>query len=242
MDEWKKFHDILREAVDGPLRRWSTRRVVDFLLGLKQVYVEIEGGWCGVCSYPSPRSQSFRGLGLDRFSLYPRSILRLIVREKNWLASSLSLATINALTSAWLEETIWPPSIRVLRGDLLGETDLHGSFKLIGDNSDVEFFGFTSSTSENSIDRYDVLVLVGGVVADVPSLFRLVGCRDKRVIGVGACYSFHPLVASRLGFRYIGGVFIDRRICWLVRDAIASGGTLYDVRGVKLVKWIASID
>ena len=241
MSEWRRLYSILREAVDGPLRKWSTSRVVDFLLGIRQVYVEIEGGWCGVCFYPSLGVSYPRGLILDSLSLYPRFILRLITREENWLASSLSLATINALTSAWLEEAMWPPSIRVIEGDPLVEAGLRGPFRVVGDSSDVEFFGLGGGGSTSS-QGYGVLVLVGGIVADPPLFFKLLSTSSRVVVGVGACYSFHPLVASRLGFRFISGVFIDRRVCRFVRDSIASGGTLYDVKGVKIVKWIASIE
>lgn len=55
---------------------------------------------------------------------------------------------------------------------------------------------------------------------------------------IGATSSFHPLIAEKLGFNALAGVWLDPRICLSVRNSLASGLGLSRVGRVRIVEWL----
>ena len=84
--------------------------MVDAFAGLRRVYVELGGGYCGAALSPTWLPWSpLQGREVRPGQATPRSLVRLVERTRNPLAAAFAVAAVNAATAAWILETIEPP-------------------------------------------------------------------------------------------------------------------------------------
>ena len=270
---WRRVSSILREVLDGPLRRWASQRIADMVVGLKRTYVELEEGWCGVALTPRWLPLRIKAR-LQPGEETPRRLVRLIESEESPLATVLATAAVNAATSAWIASTPFPKGIRFVRdtSSIIDSINVEGNDKIlllgympaiaerlraytkrivIADFDEqllrkAREKGFMTihGSSQHVLEEArhaTILIVSGSAIADPPRLIRELdaAANARAKIIMGATSSFHPLVALRLGFTHMAGVWIDPRLCIEVKESAMMGKGLREVRG-KIVYWIWS--
>ncbi|KSW12508.1 hypothetical protein CF15_07245 [Pyrodictium occultum] len=250
-EPWRRLSRALLEALDGPLRRWAGLRLADAFAGLSHVYLELEGGWCGVSLVP--RWLPLEPLDAVLEDATPRMLARLAARGGG-LAAAFAVAAVNAATGAWIECSPEPgvavqrtglaSLLRVERGDtvvmlgympgLAGELAARGARVAVAELdpsllSEAERAGYPVLRSmEETLEALraaDIVVASGSAVLDPPRLLKelaAAGAARERVLA-GPTSSFHPLVAGRLGATLVAGTYIDRSVCRELRWAVAAG-------------------
>lgn len=249
---WRMLSRALLEALDGPLRRWAGLGVVDAFAGRSHVYVELEGGWCGVSLVPHWLPVEPLDERLEDAT--PRMLARLAGRGLP-LAAAFAVAAVNAATSAWIECTA-EPGVEVQRrslaelvgvghGDrvvLLGymaglarELGVAGAEVLVAEldpalRGEARSAGYpvleTLEETLGALRSASLVVASGSAVLDPPRLleeFAAARAARERVL-VGHTSSFHPVVGARLGATIVAGTYIDRSVCRELRWTVAAGG------------------
>lgn len=145
-DAWRRLSQTLREALDGPLREYASLYVTSYVVGIKLVYVRLEGGWCGVSF--SPACQNGKEPDVPLLGITPRMLVRLVEKERSPTAAALALAAVNAATSALIGERGMAPPLRVARSS----TDVVEAAR-VKKGDTVIFFGFMRSLAEASRQR-----------------------------------------------------------------------------------------
>jgi hypothetical protein len=114
--------------------------------------------------------------------------------------------------------------------ELLRRAELDGFPAIPGDSAKVL----------EEVEKASVVVFSGSSLLDAEhTVEEIRAARSARLrLLVGATSSFHPLIAERLGFNALAGVWFDPRVCLEVKSYIASGLGLHSVKRSKIVSWL----
>jgi uncharacterized protein (DUF4213/DUF364 family) len=266
---WRRVARAFTAELGSSLRRWASLRLVDYVVGLRYTYVELEGGWCGAAATPY-------WLGVERLGFLdmrapqptPNTLARMALETGHPLAFSLLIAAANAATSALIasQPTEWlgPGDVASIVEELGARRvvmvgfmeELAARLRRAGVEVEVaeadrqlaqraSLLGFRllgGLQLFEALGKADAVVASGSMLVDPCTATEILEASRGPVVLVGPTSSFHPRIACRLGASWVAGVYYDRRVCWALRRAVAQAGGPHSagrVWGVRLPGWAA---
>ncbi len=114
--------------------------------------------------------------------------------------------------------------------ELLHRAELDGFPTIPGDSARIL----------EEIEKASVVIFSGSSLLDAEhTIEEIRAAHSARLrLLVGATSSFHPLIAGKLGFNALAGIWIDSRVCPKVKSYIASGLGLRSVKRSRIISWL----